>query len=402
MLLALAVLVVHAWVLGWVAELAPALGDGSGARGPQRLNAQFIVDLQPTAPPAAAPQPAPAPRPRRVAAARPLAAASAASTAAMASAAAAEAAASAALAASAAAELAQATQEPPPPEPAASAASEAASAAVLAAASAPADAAPPPVAAEAPAPATPPTVAAAASAAASAPTFEWPRSTRLSYRLSGYYRGPVEGQARVDWLREGSRYQVHLEVSVGPSFAPLMSRRMSSDGRIVDSGLQPQRYDEETRVALRSPRHLTMNFDGSTVTLANGNRVPQPAGVQDTASQFVHLTWLFTTQPQRLRSGQSVPVPLALPRRVDNWVYDVGEAEPLSTPAGVIQAWHVRPRRPDKPTGELTAEVWIAPTLQYLPVRILIRQDAETFVDLLLDRLPQQAAAETSPAPPPR
>jgi hypothetical protein len=290
----------------------------------------------------------------------------------------------------------------PPPEPTALAASEAAPPAVLAAASAPAEAASPPAAAEAPASSTPPTPAAAsaASAAASTPAFEWPRSTRLSYRLSGYYRGPVEGQARVEWLREGSRYQVHLEVSVGPAFAPLMSRRMSSDGRIGEAGLQPQRYDEETRVALRSPRRLTMNFDGSMVTLANGSRVPQPAGVQDTASQFVHLTWLFTTQPQRLRGGQSVPVPLALPRRVDDWVYDVGEAESLSTPAGAIEAWHVRPRRPAKPTGELTAEVWIAPTLQYLPVRILIRQDAETFVDLMLDRLPQQAAADTSSASP--
>jgi hypothetical protein len=36
--------------------------------------------------------------------------------------------------------------------------------------------------------------------------------------------------------------------------------------------------------------------------------------------------------------------------------------------------------------------MWVAPSLQYLPVRIVIRQDAETFVDLLLERLPQQAA----------
>ena len=44
--------------------------------------------------------------------------------------------------------------------------------------------------------------------------------------------------------------------------------------------------------------------------------------------------------------------------------------------------------------GELAVEAWFAPTLQYLPVRISIRQDAETFIDLLIERLPQQAAAE--------
>jgi hypothetical protein len=36
--------------------------------------------------------------------------------------------------------------------------------------------------------------------------------------------------------------------------------------------------------------------------------------------------------------------------------------------------------------------MWVAPTLQYLPVRILIRQSAETFVDLNIEKLPEQAA----------
>jgi hypothetical protein len=41
--------------------------------------------------------------------------------------------------------------------------------------------------------------------------------------------------------------------------------------------------------------------------------------------------------------------------------------------------------------------MWFAPTLQYLPVRIRIQQDAETFVDLMLDAAPLQAAPDGSP-----
>jgi hypothetical protein len=37
--------------------------------------------------------------------------------------------------------------------------------------------------------------------------------------------------------------------------------------------------------------------------------------------------------------------------------------------------------------------MWFAPGLQYLPVRILVQQDADTFIDLQLQRAPQQAAA---------
>ena len=231
-------------------------------------------------------------------------------------------------------------------------------------------------------------------AAASAPVqaFEWPPSTRLSYRLNGNYRGPVEGQATVEWLRSGSRYQVFMDLGIGPSFAPLMSRRVSSEGEVTDQGLRPRRYDEETKVLLLEPRRLRIDMDGESVKLTNGERTPQPPGLQDSASQFVHLTWLFTTHPELLQPGRSVDIPLALPRVVETWTYDILGTETLSTPAGPVQAVHIKPRREPKPGAVLTAEIWIAPSLQYLPVRILIRQDSDTFIDLTISRLPEQAA----------
>ncbi len=239
--------------------------------------------------------------------------------------------------------------------------------------------------------------AAAPPAEASAAGFEWPPSTRLSYTLTGHYRGPVEGQASVEWLKSGSRYQVHVEVSVGPSFAPLMSRRISSEGEVTPEGLAPRLYDEVTRIALRDPVRRTIRLDAQTILLPGGQVLPRPDGVQDSASQFVQMTWLFTTKPQWLEPGRTVEFPLALPRRVQTWAYDVIGRERLATPAGEVDAVHVRPRREAGRGGDLVAEMWVAPTLQYLPVRILIRQDAENFVDLTIDRLPQQAAA-----PPPR
>jgi hypothetical protein len=67
---------------------------------------------------------------------------------------------------------------------------------------------------------------------------------------------------------------------------------------------------------------------------------------------------------------------------------------------GALDTFHLKPRRiEDRPRGELSAEVWFAPSLQYLPVRIRIRQDAETYIDLMMDAAPLQAApAETPPA----
>ena len=257
-------------------------------------------------------------------------------------------------------------------------------------------------------PAVPPGAAASAAAgAASAPPFEWPDSTRMSYRLTGNYRGPVGGTAQVEWIRSGSRYQLHLDVSVGPAVAPLMRRRMSSEGRLTGSGLAPERYDEETDRLFGQRRRVGLRFEPDAVVLANGERATGWPDVQDAVSQFVQLTFLMTTQPALARPGSSVAMALALPRRVAPWVYEVLEPELLATPFGPLQSAHLRPRVADRHGSDLTAQVWIAPQLQYLPVRIRIEQDADTFIDLMIDRLPQLAAAtepgaaNAAPAPQP-
>jgi hypothetical protein len=168
-------------------------------------------------------------------------------------------------------------------------------------------------------------------------------------------------------------------------------RRDSSEGEITPEGLSPRRYELHTKVILRDPRLLVIQLDGARVRLPNGLEVQRPGGVQDAASQFVHMTWLFTTQPGLLTPGRSLELPIALPRRVEPWTYDVLASEPLDTRFGRIDAVHVKPRREAR-GGDYVAELWVAPTLQYLPVRIVVRQDAENFIDLQIDRLPEQAA----------
>jgi hypothetical protein len=364
LLVLLGVLLAHGAAVWWIEDALVGWGDAARAM-PPRLEAAFVRTLAPAEPPAAAPAaaaPAPAlPRPRRARAAAPPAPAASVPL-----------------------------PEPPAPAP---------EPPVAAAPAEPVASAPAVTAAE---PVPPPTVTAAASAAeaaASSPAaaaFDWPPSTRLTYKLQGNYRGEVHGQARVQWVRQGGRYQVHLDVTIGPSFAPLLARSTTSDGELGATGLVPRRYDEATKVPFQSPRRATVQFSPETVTLAGGSTQPAIPGVQDATSQFVQLTWVFTTQPQLLREGNSITLPLALPRRLDRWVYDVVGQERLHTPVGEIDTYHVKPRRAEqRPRGELSAEMWFAPSLQYLPVRIRIRQDADTFVDLMMDAAPLQAEPQS-------
>ena len=214
----------------------------------------------------------------------------------------------------------------------------------------------------------------------------------MSYVLTGNYRGEVNGSAQVEWVRAGSHYQVHLDLVVGPSFAPIITRRMTSDGEITAAGLAPRRYDQDTKVVLRAPSRVTIGFEPGTVVLANGTTTASAPGVQDTASQFVQLTYVFSTRPELLRIGGSVDIPLALPNRVGVWTYDVVGEDVLDTSFGPLPAIHLVPRRTAQNASDLKAEIWFAPQLRYLPVRIRIEQDPQTYIDLMISRRPELGA----------
>ena len=376
LVLALAVSLAHWALTEWLP--LPRVGDGAAERMPPRIEVAFVRELAPATPPPVvvrraasarrAQRPKAAPEPAEAASAPRSDPASALEPAPP----------DAAAVAEPAADTAMAEAPPSTESPAASEVSDpsAASASAPAAEAAPADAA-----------------MAAAAAASSAVAFEWPPSTRLSYKLHGNYRGEVVGAAQVEWLRVGTRYQVHLDVWVGAQAAPLVGRRMSSDGELSEHGLSPRRYDEETRALFRELRRRTIVFDADRVLLPGGKQSTRIEGMQDAASQFVQLTWLFTTQPQLLRVGQRIEIPLALPTNVDRWSYEVIEQVTLDTPVGPLPTFHLKPRRELRPNRELVADAWFAPSLQYLPVRLLIRQDEATYIDLMLERLPQQEAA---------
>jgi hypothetical protein len=272
------------------------------------------------------------------------------------------------------------------------------------------DAASGPVAAALPADSVPQVAAVASAAlpapasAASGPAFTWPVSTRLTYVLDGWYQGEVRGDAQVEWLRDGDRYQVHLDVSIGPRLAPLVARRMSSEGRITPDGLRPQRYEQATRQIIGRDRLVQMRFpDERSVQLQDGRLAATRADVQDTASQFIQMVYLFSVRPALREKGGRVEFDLALPHRVRRWAYEVGDTLPTTTPLGELQTFHVRPVPARDSVAEtpgevarsggsiLSTQVWYAPTLQMLPVRIRIEQDAETWVDLRLSEPPKQS-----------
>jgi hypothetical protein len=220
-------------------------------------------------------------------------------------------------------------------------------------------------------------------AAASAPSLEgWPSDTRVNYRLGGMYRGELHGTARVQWLRQEQRYETRVDIDI----TLLASLVLTSQGQVTALGLQPEAYEELRRNGPRSAR-----LREETIVLSDGRVVPRPPGVQDTASQFVELSHRFSSGQEPLEVGRSVSFWMARPGGVDLWTYDIVAREVLQTPAlGDVEAFHLKPRPIANARGNITAEMWFAPSLQYLPVRIRVNMGEATYVDLMVESIQQR------------
>jgi hypothetical protein len=210
----------------------------------------------------------------------------------------------------------------------------------------------------------------------------WPADTRLTYQLGGYFRGELHGDARVQWQRQDDQDQARVDIDL-----TLLARViLTSQGQVTPRGLMPRIYEEMRRSGPRTAR-----LREHAITLNDGRTLPRPDGVQDTASQFVELSHRFATGQEKLEVGRSVSLWMARPGGLDLWVYDIVEREVLQTPSlGPIEAWRLKPRPIANPRGNITAEIWFAPSLQYLPVRIRVHMGESTYVDLLVEKIEQQ------------
>ncbi len=166
----------------------------------------------------------------------------------------------------------------------------------------------------------------------------------------------------------------------------LASLVLTSQGEVTPQGLVPRVYEELRRSGPRTAR-----LGDAEITLNDGRTVARPPGVQDTASQFAELSHRFASGRDVLEVGRSVSFWMARPGAVDYWTYDIVGREILRTPQlGEVETFRLKPRPIANPRGNITVEMWFAPSLQYLPVRIRVNMGESTYVDLMVEKIEQR------------
>ena len=208
------------------------------------------------------------------------------------------------------------------------------------------------------------------------PLVRMPAPTRLTFDVSGQAKKfAYSARAELLWQHDGNRYEARQEISaflVG-------ARTQRSVGTITEQGLLPEKFSDKSR----SEQAAHFDYAKGRVTFsANTPDAAAGPGVQDRLSLFIQLGAMLAADPGRFVPGTQITLTTVSARSADRWTFTVEGPETLDLPAGPTPALKLL-RLPRKDYDQ-KAELWVAPGLGYLPVRIKLNQANGDFADLLL------------------
>lgn len=199
------------------------------------------------------------------------------------------------------------------------------------------------------------------------PQLQLPPSVRLQYELSGQSRGlNYSANALLTWHNESQRYEARLLIS---GLLILNPRLSISVGELGPQGVSPRRFSDKARS--EQATHFQPER-GRIVFSNNAPEVPWQPGVQDRLSLFFQLAGMLAGDPGRFATGTQVRVPTAGTREVDIWTFTVTGTPTLALPGG--EQATVALRREPRRAYDQTIEIWFAPGLGFVPVRMRITQ----------------------------
>ena len=224
-----------------------------------------------------------------------------------------------------------------------------------------------------------------------------PPTYRASYEVQ--YKGRRVGQAEFRLTRgpDEARYRFSSRTTATGLLRLLRPRPILELSEFVlrDGQLQPLRfaYEDGSR---GGGGNFTLNFDWNEgrILADHGGQVTELPLTPDTLDRGSLQVALM----RDLQRGQLKPrYRLADEDSVRDYDYRLDGTEALLTAAGRFEAVRLLQSRPG--SDRLTT-LWLAPSLDYLPVRIEQQRDAETHSALILERFERDSSDDAAAAAP--
>ena len=203
--------------------------------------------------------------------------------------------------------------------------------------------------------------------------YTYPKPVRLQYDIRGESKGfPYSATAELLWTHDGKAYEARMEIN----HFLFGSKVQTSSGQITPRGLEPARFTSK----FRGEEAASFERNKNTVTFsAKTPDAPLLTGAQDRASIYLQIASMVAGAPGKFPVGTKLPFQAVGERSSESWVFTVGASEKLKLPGGEVTA--VRIWQDQVGENDAKAELWLAPAMDYLPVRIRVSQAANEFVD---------------------
>ncbi|RKE25734.1 uncharacterized protein DUF3108 [Paraburkholderia sp. BL23I1N1] len=222
---------------------------------------------------------------------------------------------------------------------------------------------------------------ASAPAAASAPKaaagvkFSVPPSGELQYDT--FYNGVRNQPGTIHWASNAQSYEMIVSVPL-----PFVGTFVySSHGRIDAFGLAPDQYIEKRGrrpedVAIFNRTDKQIAFTRTPATL------PLPDGAQDRFSMVMQLASLVRGDPAAYKPGVTRQFFVVDNDSGENWPVETIGDETIRTAQGYLETRHFK--RLPRHDGDLRRiDVWLAPSLGWLPARIMQTEPNGTQFELV-------------------
>lgn len=204
-----------------------------------------------------------------------------------------------------------------------------------------------------------------------------PEKLVLRYEVRSGEEGFSLGQATYTWHVTGDRYALDSVAEATGLAALFIQARIvqSSEGRLGPTGLLPERFSMERN----RKRHYSARFDweGRRLLLPKDEVVALRDHTQDLLSFPFHLAMTIAEEDTAWIQ------PVTNGRMLKGYRFAQVGREPLEWAGNMLHTLHLRGTR----AFEGNIEVWLAPDLHWLPVRIRTEDSKGRVTDLRLTRL---------------
>ena len=214
--------------------------------------------------------------------------------------------------------------------------------------------------------------------------FKLAPSADLNYAIEARQHGfALAGDALISWRAGDGTYSVQADTK-----SALLGKLVEShsEGTVDKFGLAPAQFTEKK--FRKGATTATFNREAKTISFNEGQQTyPIAGGEEDRASAAWQLTGLARANPDKFVAGSEWTFFVVGPRDGDPWTFKVIKREKvdLGGTLGEVDALHILRAPPSGDKGQ-ALDLWLAPSLDWYPVRLRFTDD-DDFVEQRLTKI---------------